>query len=159
MDNLLNIILKDTYSLSELKARVSSLKAKLLKDFFGTSEDLQPQASQINWLNSLPSEVLTNFNKDNVYSVFEDLEKKITTLTPLTIFLSFEPDESSLNSIGQYARMAFNNPTLLLEIKYNPALIAGAALSWKGILRDYSLHSRIEERKLAILENYKKFLH
>ena len=158
MEDALNTILKDTYGLSQLKRRLLILKSQLLIKFFGGQSSEPITETDSKWLKSLPSEFLNGFNKDNVYKIFEDSEKTLTFLKPVTIYLTFEPDDTSIASIGSYAKKAFSNPLLLLDIKYDPNLIAGAALVWKGVYRDYSLRSRIDERKLAILESFKKFL-
>lgn len=158
MNEILASILNDTYSLTQLKVRLNILKSYLLKAFFGSLEESSPLAREdLNWLNSLPEKFYQQFNKDNVYAIFKDLEAAISKFTPLTIFLTFEPDEISLAQIGKYARKTFNSP-LLLDIKLDLSLIAGCSLVWKGIQKDYSLRAKIEERKIEILDSFKKFL-
>lgn len=156
MNEILTELLKNTYSLNQLKRRLLALKNRFLKEFFNSegSGELVEEA----WLNSLPQELLKKFNKDNIYKIFEELEANLPKLTTLTLYLTFEPDEKPLSQIGEYARKTFNNKSLLLDIKYDPKLIAGAALSFKGVYRDYSVRSRIDERKVVILDSFKKFL-
>lgn len=156
MNDILNIILKDTFSLTLFKHRVKLLKSNLLKTFFG-GESVPPTPSDLNWLKSLPMSFYQNFNKDNVYQIFSELDQNCTKLPTLTIYLTFEPDETTIASIGTFARNTFGLP-LMLDIKYDPRLITGAALSWKGVYKDYSLRAKIEERKGEILQNFKKFL-
>jgi len=167
MNNILATILKDTYSLSQLKHRLRILKSNLLKTFFGgitsTSEESKPTSEvthpeDSNWLKSLPQSFYQQFNKDNVYQIFSDLEKMTTNLPILTMYLAFEPDEATLNQLGTFVRQTFNFPLLLLDIKINPNLIAGTALVWKGIYKDYSLHAKIEEKRNEISQGFKRFL-
>ncbi|MDP3733366.1 MAG: hypothetical protein Q8Q91_02375 [Candidatus Daviesbacteria bacterium] len=158
MNNLLNTILKDTFSTNLLKHRLRILKTNLLKTFFGSqTEELFLSAEDMNWLKSIPLPLYQQFNKDNVYQIFSNLETEISKLKILTIYLTFEPDEITLGQIGAFARKTFD-PALLLDIKLNPNLIAGTAFVWKGIYKDYSLHAKIEEKKPEILEGFKKFL-
>ena len=158
MNNLLNTILKDTFSVNLLKHRLRILKSNLLKTFFGSNqEELSLCAEDINWLKSIPLPLYQQFDKDNVYQIFSNLEMEISKLKVLTIYLTFEPDEITLSEIGAFARKTFD-PTLLLDIKLNPNLIAGTAFAWKGIYKDYSLHAKIEEKKPEILEGFKRFL-
>lgn len=158
MNDILNTILKDTFSLSLLKHRLNILKTNLIKTFFGSNtEELSLSAEDLNWLKSLPLSFYQQFNKDNVYKIFSDLETEIVKLKVLTMHLTFEPDEATLGQIGIFARKTFD-PILLLDIKLNPSLIAGTALVWKGTYRDYSLLAKIEEKKPEILEGFKKFL-
>lgn len=158
MNEILNTILKDTYSLAQLKHRLNILKSYFLKAFFGNLEQTAPVSKEdLNWLNSMPEIFYQQFNKNNVYQIFDDLENLTLKITPLTIYLTFEPDNVTLAQIGAYARKAFGT-ALLLDIKFNPGLIAGCSLSFKGIQKDYSLRVKIEERKLQISEGFKKFL-
>lgn len=153
-NDILKIILTNTYSLAQLKARLRILKSNLLKTFFGgvtLNQDL-------GWLKSLPPSFYQKFSKDNAYQIFSGLEMEISKIKTLTIYLTFEPDETTLSQIGVYARKTFNSPALLLDIRLDPNLIAGTALVWKGVYKDYSLRAKIESRKEEILQGFKKFL-
>lgn len=157
MEDILNAIIKDTYSLGQLKHRLRILKANLVKSFFGSTEDIPLSAQDLKWLRSLPQDFYQKFNKNNVYQIFTDLEEQSKKFTILVIYLTFEPDETTLAQIGSFSRKLFSSP-MLLDIKLDPNLIAGAALVWKGVNRDYSLRSKIEEKKGEILGGFKKFL-
>lgn len=156
--DILNTILTNTYSLIQLKHRLNILKSYLLKAFFGNLQTSPILKEDLDWLNSLPEQFYQQFNKDNVYTIFENLEQLISNLNPLTIYLTFEPDDITLTQIAAYARKTFDDHTLLLDIKFDPKLIAGCSLVWKGVLKDYSLKVRIEEKKMEILANFKKYL-
>ena len=165
MNEILTTILKDTFSLTQFKTRVRLLKSNLLKAFFGSnaqnedkSEGLPAATQDLNWLKSLPENFYQKFNKDNVYNIFSSLEKLSANLPILTIYLTFEPDDITLNQIGTFTRQTFNSSSLLLGIKIDPNLIAGTALVWKGVYRDYSLRAKLEEKKAEISEEFKKFL-
>ena len=157
MDEILNTILKDTYSLAQLKHRLMILKTNLLKTFFGGTDNAPLLPQELNWLKSLPPNFYLQFNKDNVYDIFSALEKTVGKLPELTMYLTFEPDDQTLSQIGIYARKNFGS-TLLLDIKLDPKLIAGTSLVWKGITKDYSVKSRLEEKKAEIFQGFKKFL-
>lgn len=156
--DILNTLLTNTYSLIQLKHRLNILKSYLLKTFFGNLQTSPILKEDLDWLNSLPEQFYQQFNKDNVYTIFENLEKLVLNLNPLTIYLTFEPDDITLAQIAAYARKTFDNSNLLLDIKFDPKLIAGCSLVWKGVLKDYSLKVRIEEKKEEILTNFKQFL-
>lgn len=150
MDTLLPTILQNTYTLSSLKHKLNILKAYLLHQFFGVPSD----EKEADWIKGLP---LQNISKDNVYEVFKSMEQAIAKLPTLTIYLTFEADDQSLAQIGIFARKAYL-PSLLLDIKYDPNLIAGCSLVWKGVYKDYSLRAKIEEKKQEILTGFKKYL-
>ncbi len=157
MDQLLNTILDTTYTLSSLKHRIRILKSYLEEKLFGRAEKELLESTDKDWLNSLPSQLLEKFNKDNLLSQIAELENKLTEVSVLTLYLAFEVDDQAAYALGTKARTLFN-PTLILDIKFNPALVAGCALVWKGIYKDYSLKSQIESRKSEILEGFQKFL-
>lgn len=156
-DQILNIILKDTYTLSSLKHRVRILKSHLNKKFFGEAEKEPLEDSDAKWLDSLPPQFFEKFTKDNALSEISELDGKINQIKPLTLYLAFEVNEQVSLAIGLRVRELFQ-PDVLLDIKLNPALLAGCALVWKGIYKDYSLKAMIEARKTEILESFKKFL-
>ena len=156
MDEVLAFILKDTFTLISLKHRVRILKSYLDEKLFGKTEKELLESSDRDWLNSLPSQLLEKFNKDNLLSQTSELENKLKELKVLTLYLAFEVTDQAAYSLGARARALFN-PTLLLDIKFNPSLVAGCALVWKGIYKDYSLRSRIDQNHEQILSSLKSF--
>jgi len=154
---IVTTILKDTYSLSQLRHRLNVLRAYFLTKFFGSTVSESLSKKDSSWLESLPPIFYEQFNKDNVYQIFAAIEKEVNKLPVLTIYLAFEADDTSLQQIGNFVRTTLNL-CLLLDPKLDPKLIAGAALSWKGVYKDYSLRARIEERKTEILRDLKKYL-
>src|SRR3989344_5984448 len=93
MNDLLNTILVNTFTLTQLKHRVGILRSYLTRVFFGAQTESQALSPEdLNWLKSLPEDFYQKFNKDNVYSEFEALEEQINKLTPLIIYLTFEPE-------------------------------------------------------------------
>lgn len=151
----LDILIKNTYTISSLKNRLRALRAYFSKDFF--SSDLNLTEDEKLWIESLPKEFIEKFNKDNISKILGELEKQINQIQFLTIFLPFEADSETIRLIGLKSREHFG-PRLVLDIKYDARLIAGCALSWGGIYKDYSLHAKIAERNLAISQSFKKFL-
>ncbi|MBI2020461.1 hypothetical protein HYS94_03480 [Candidatus Daviesbacteria bacterium] len=155
---ILTTILNDTFTVTQLKHRLVMLKSYLTKKLFGTSDETNLEQTDLNWLSSLGEAFYQKFTKDNVYQILNDLQTQTNQIVPLTIYLPFEVEQSSSAQIGSFARTSFNHPTLLLEVRYDPTLIAGCALSWKGIYRDYSLKAKIEDKKEEILTTFKSFL-
>ncbi len=155
MDDLA-VILKDTYTLSSLKLRLRILRAHFSKIFFGAS-DLTLDENDSAWLQSLPKDFLAKFDKDNLTYRISRLENSIKELQFLTLYLSFEANEETEGLIGSMTRQLFRSQ-IVLDIKYDPALLAGCALSWKGVYRDYSLRAKIEGKKEEVLQSFRKYL-
>ncbi len=157
MNDILTTILKDTFTLHQLKNKLNVLKTYLSQTFFGGVGSGGFDAEDLVWLKSLPPTLLQSFNKDNLTQVFTDFDKQINSLKVLTMYLTFEPDKDSLAAIGTKVRTAFPGVSLI-DLKIDPTLIAGPAFVWHGIYKDFSLKASIEAKKALILENLKKFL-
>jgi len=163
MSNILTTFLKETYYQGQISHRLQVLRSFLLKHFFNAS---QVQISQLDsdWLKSLGDDFLKNFTQQagtsgsqlNVYQVLEKLEKDVKKLPTLTVYLPFEMPDEEKNKLGLYLRTNFKKD-LIFEIKLDPDLIGGAALSWKGVHKDYSLRERIDQNHDKVLSSLKSF--
>ena len=158
MNNVLDIFLKDTFTQTQLRHRMRVLKSHLLKALFGSQDEGKLSSADLTWLGSLPEEFLKGFNKDSIYKIFDDLNKQIDNIPVLTVYMAIPSSDNVNLQIGAYVRKAFGNPNLVIDSKYDPNLIAGAAVAWKGMYRDYSLRSTIDARKEDILGSFKKYL-
>lgn len=163
MDNLQEI-LKDTYSTASLKHRLRVLKSYISNHIFSNQSKEELAASDSTWLSTLSPAFYQQFNAQNTTEIFNTLDARINQLQILTIFLPFESDDQTTKEIGTFARKIFTSEggaydkILILDIKFDPNLTAGCALSWNGVYKDYSLKSKIHERKSDILESFKRFL-
>lgn len=155
--DILNIILQNTYSLTQLKHRLNLLKAYLEGQIFGTEKPQTFNFQEDPWIKNLSHDLLSGFNKDNLTLSFENIQKQIASLETLTLYLTFDPDELTLTQLGEHIRKTFGR-IIMLDIKYDPNLIAGVALVWKGLYKDYSLRSKIEEKKAEIMQGFQQFL-
>ena len=156
MDSQFAEILKNTYTTVQFNHRLKVLKFFLTaKVFGGKSPDVPPE--DLSWFNSLSKDFVSNFDADNLSTSLQSLEETFSQSPILTINISFNPDEGTISQIGEYIRQNFTTFTLL-DIKYAPSIIAGAALVWKGVYKDYSLKMAIEGKKDQVLEGFKRFL-
>lgn len=156
MNDLLNVILNDTFTQTGLKHNLLILRAYLSQKIFGSRAQFAP--NDLNWLNTLPENFYQQFNSQNTYQLLGELTREAQKITPLVLCLAFEADEGTAAQICSFARQTFQKPNLILDIKVNPLLIAGCSVSWRGIYKDYSLKSKIDARKDEILQSFKKFL-
>lgn len=156
MDNL-KIFLANNYSLSQARKRLLVLRAFLSKRFFNSLDNTNISEQDLAWLNSLGEDFYKNFNKLNVYQMLGLLEKELNQIQVLTIYIAFDMPEDQLDQLGVWLRTN-TKPNILFEIKHDPNLMAGSALSWKGIYKDYSIKLRIDQNRDAILASFKSFL-
>lgn len=164
---LLETILENTFTKADLERRLRLLKEYLVKSLFravkmgkvtpdllnikvGTSSDLT-------WLENLPDTFFDHFNRHNLHQILDEIDKLRQDLSTLVIQLPVEFTESELSNIGSRARSLFGK-TLLIDTHIDPPLIAGCALAWSGVIKDYSIKGRIDEQKEAILESFKRSL-
>lgn len=157
MDDTLQIILQDSYSLSSVKHHLRVLKAQLSRGFFGAEAIKDLSDADLIWISSLPKDFLTRFNKDNLSQIFSELEAKINQIQTLIIYIPFESNDEIAKAISTKIKETFQKQ-ILLDIKLDPGLIGGCALSFKGIYKDFSIRARIEEKKSELSKNFKQFL-
>lgn len=155
---ILNIILANTYTLISLKKRFRILKEYLEKEIFGGDIKLELSVEDQTWLNSLPRSLLTPPDQKTFSATMEQLGKLIGDIEPLVVYVAFDMPGDELASLTQYIRKMLNSPLYLLDVKKDPNLIAGAAFVYKGVYKDYSLKSKIEQNKEKILLEFKRSL-
>ena len=159
MNQLLTTFLAATYSLPQARSRLVTLKNYLLGQFFNYKMDsnhpLGPE--EMAWLNQLGNDFYKNFNKINMYQVLASLEKEIKKIQPVIIYLPFEMPLSDRKQLGIWLR-ANISPTTIFDLKFDPNLIAGCALSNRGTYKDYSLRDKIDKRRAEVISSMKGFL-
>lgn len=153
-------ILNQTYTRALALKRVELLRIVVNQRLFSkaikeTPTDLSEEDQA--WINSLGEGLFKQFNKDTAIKLISTIEDEINTIQPLTLFVPVELPKREIEAIGQQLRQAYG-PTFLFEVKLNPLLIAGAALVWKGIYKDYSLHQKIADNHSAILAKFKEYI-
>ncbi|MBI4036820.1 F0F1 ATP synthase subunit delta [Candidatus Daviesbacteria bacterium] len=144
---VLDQILAETYTQTEALDKLRVLKELAVTELFGHGAKESNQ-----------TDFLKNFNRDNVYQIFDELEKEIRTIKPLTIFFPFEMSAAELTKVGKYLRSKFGS-SFLFEARIDPNLIAGVALVWNGVYKDYSVRQKIadnQDKILAVLQEYIK---
>lgn len=154
--DLLDPILAQTFTQAEALHRLSALKEAAVKKLFGSRQ--KPAGQEDPWLSSLDPDIYRHFTKENVYKIFDTVEAEIKNIKPLTLFLPFEIPNNEVANLGIYLRKSYGK-NFLMEIKPDPSLIAGAALVWNGIYKDYSLRQRITDNRQKILDTMQEFIH
>lgn len=155
-NNILNRFLEKTYYKTQINRRFNALKGFLQNKFFNSPlPKIDPEEEA--WIKSLGEDFYKNFTKLNVYQLLSKLEKDIKTLQTLTVYLSFDLPDEEKDRLGVWLRANFKKD-LVFEIRLDQALIGGAALSWKGVYKDYSLRSRIDQNRDKIMASLKNYM-
>lgn len=160
--NLLEVILSDTFVKSQAEKKVIALKNYLLNDIFVSNKTTDTKTDVNNpklnmWLTSLDKKVLSSITPQNIYATFNKMEADIKAIEPLVLYLPYELPESEITQIGRQLRSDYG-PNFLIEVTIDPNLIAGCALSYKGIYKDYSVKQKIADNKQAILETFRRYV-
>jgi hypothetical protein len=151
-DKILNKILETGFTTHELRQKIRILKIFISNQLYGVTESTDPELAKLTgWLEGLGPQFFTQFNQANYTSIFAELEKKAETLPNLVIYFAIEPNTKQLASVGSWLRESYGSQ-FIFDPKYDPSLIAGCALVWKGVYKDYSLKAKIAENRGQILE-------
>lgn len=151
MDEILSIVLQETYTFTDALRRAKVLRQFLMHKLFGGIDDKNAyRQDDIQWLDGLGGQFYSQFTKDNFYGVLKQLEDSLHKFQPLVIYVPFEMPEHEIARLGNYLRQAYGK-NFLIEVKIDPSLIAGCALVWGGLYQDYSIRKRISSNKEAII--------
>lgn len=155
LNNLLQTILETSFTQMQALARLRILKETLMAKLFtaplAPPINLTPSDKQ--WLDGLDVKFLDQFDHKNFSTLIELSEKEIKKMPTLTVVLPFELPEKEARETTNRLRKDYGK-TFLIETKYDRSLIAGPALIWKGVYKDYSLRQKIEEKKEKLLQMF-----
>jgi F0F1-type ATP synthase delta subunit len=157
--NLLETILGNTYTKTDLQHRVTLLRefleyqffkphdkvnlVYLLNEFINTKGELR---DEFNALMAWDFSFYSQFNKENVYNVLEQIEKESEKLPVVTIYLPFVLPIFETPKLGNWLRKNIAS-NVIAEIKTDATLIGGCSVVWNGEYRDFSLRSRMGKHK------------
>lgn len=152
--DLFNTILASTYTSSQLKKRLRSLKAYLDSKLF--KAPLPNDLEEKDWLDSLGEEFYQAVTPDNFSDIIQSFEKQFDKLPKVVMSIPFDMPEADVLNIAKTLRT--QRVDLILQIKHDPDLIGGCSLIYNGVLKDYSVRKRIEDNKQAILASLRSYL-
>lgn len=154
--DLLHQITSTTYTLSDLHRRVQLLKNHLNETVFSKKKTVDPDIDDVDqvWLQSL---TLSDITKENVATTIEKLEEETKNVIPLVIFLPIVLPQNEAENVGKKLRADFGEG-FFIEFRFDPQLIAGAAMAYKGIYKDYSLRQSLKDNHEGLVANFKRYL-
>ncbi len=162
--NVVDTIIKDTYTSVSLQKRLRALREYLLHRLFVTQSEktdslkgVDLTVTDLEWIYSLGTPFFNEFTKDNVYDKLQSIDQDLKKLPFITLYLAFEPNDEAVRLIGTFLRNQFAY-NMLYEPKIDPALIGGVALVWRGVYKDYSVKGLIDQKRDEILTNFKTYL-
>lgn len=108
-----------------LSAKVESWLAEIITDQFPSSCTTAGEAC-----------------RDDVQKIIENLTDALNSLTVVKITLAFRPTEKFINTLVTSLRKDFGD-RIVLDISYDPAIIGGAVIEYKGKYIDNSIKHAI----------------
>lgn len=167
---LIDILLSDTYTQDDFKRRMFLLRSLVSSMYFHSPlPSLQSISHDTDtWLSTLLgseykagrftlSSQLKEYSESSLYTELQTIEQHILTTPPLDLFLPYPLSKEEISHIGNYLRTALG-VMHLLRLSYDSSLIAGCALSFKGVYKDYSLKKKMKETAAEREEIIRKVL-
>lgn len=155
---LLSYLITSSLTKNEALNRLRRLRDFLGEKLFGTAPpESAPDSDLQLWLRSLDPRLLEPINGHNIDQIMNSIEEAVGKIDPLIVFLSFEIERPQLEELVKTLRQSYG-PEFLVEIKFDPNLIGGAALVWKGVYKDYSVHQRITDNREQIIRMFQKYI-
>lgn len=93
---------------------------------------------------------MSNSSQENLKDFLEKLQQTIREIPVVNLNIAFEPNQETLKSILQWFSFSLNKQ-VILDIKVERALIAGATINYNGKFKDYSvklIFNKITEQSL-----------
>lgn len=164
-EKLLETVIANTYTKSSFYRRLACLRAYIEKKYFSKSGfksfpeyleeqeiDSEDKAALKKW-----SEVFSKrLSQSSFYKKLEALRDEFSGLPSVAIYLPFRAPDEELNKIGEWLRKNVKKD-LVMDVKFDPAMVGGCGLVWKGYYKDYSLKnffSANRDKVKEMLEGY-----
>jgi F0F1-type ATP synthase delta subunit len=86
------------------------------------------------------------------------LDSKINKVNIVTVYLAFEMPNEEIVKLAQNIRTTLKSTVTFLEIKKDANLLAGMALVYKGVYKDYSLRKKLEDQKEKLIMEMRRYI-
>lgn len=141
-------IAKNSFTKQQALAQLAELRVVAQEHFFAGKDWSKDDES-----------LSSGISKDDIDAAFSRAEEELRDTESVVVYTALELPEATAEQVGRTARVLFDAP-ILLDFKVDPALLGGAALSFRGQYKDYSLRARFEEKekKEEIQKIYQKYL-
>lgn len=103
------------------------------------------------FLRSLGEGFFDQFDSRNMTTKLAELEKGVSGTKQVTLYLAFDPPADEIDRFGQWIKQNLGAEALL-DIHHKSALIGGAAISYQGVVKDYSIKARIDSQRKEIVQ-------
>ena len=161
-NNILDYLFKNCFSKADLLHHLSTLESFFEFYFFQNQtlslvtsqkeyflkENIQESDKEI--LLSYPVSFYSFFSLENFYDLLKKAREFIEKMENLTISLPFEAASREKEKIGKKVYDLFSGRRIAFDFKHDPLLLAGCALIFRGIYKDYSLKNILENNEQEV---------
>ncbi len=101
------------------------------------------------------SHILINLESEQISkeTYLTYLKEELIKMEIVILELAFEPSLTSVETLALTVKKIRGN-SCLLDIRYNPELIAGVRISFKGKYKDFSMKEKFEEVMGGVSKNF-----
>jgi hypothetical protein len=149
--DLLNIYFFDTSAEKKFVKSVASLEKK-----YATNEYYRLSEPDLVFIERLGQAFFDNFNPARLELEMKQLQQLIDKAKMITIYMPFEPDQQTVDRIGEYIKQNFGVSTLFAP-SFDPGLVGGCLISFNGNMKDYSLRQQIFSGQVQINQVVQSF--
>lgn len=153
-DQLLHVLLTTTFVKSDISRRLGIIREYVNQRFFTSGE--KKDVNKFLALGNLSVEdqrVLTDwdddffqtFTKENASGLFDTLDREVQNLPVINLYVPMELGSQDVVKIGTWMRKNLD-PSVLIELHFDPSTFGGCALAWEGMYHDYSLHHTLRTK-------------
>lgn len=141
--DFLNLVFFDLKPGTDFKQALALFEQNLL------NQKNSSESKELFFLENLGESFFKLFNPETFHLELEQLQKSVLSVKTVTLYLPFEIPDVEIDKLGMWFKKNLGN-NILFEIIFDPGLIGGAALSFNGVFKDYSLKQKIAENKQDI---------
>ncbi len=134
-----------------LNQAIKSFKAEYVKinERSETEEDML-------FLDGLGEAFFQSFKISSLKEDFEQFEKELEATKLVIVYIPFEMPIQEIRKLGVWLKSTLGLETIF-DLRFDGNLIGGCALSYRGVYKDLSLKSRIEEHKKQVIDTLISF--
>lgn len=157
--DLFTAIIADTFTIQSLHKRIALLKVYFEAKFFSGAAKIPENIEENDkiWLEKIIKEIEKKITKDNLAQTISQLEEQSAKIKPLSLFVPLIIPALELEKLGKRVRADFGEK-LVLDIRLDPLVIAGAAVAFKGVYKDYSVAQKIKDNRETILASFQTYI-
>lgn len=169
-EQLLEIILSNTYSRQSLKHRLNLTREFLEFHFFSPHENQnliyllnrfvdqkKEGRDEFNALYTWGNDFFDSLKRENFYDYLEKISQAAREIPEAILYLPFMPPIYEEPKLCGWFRENVK-PRFLISVKFNRNLIGGCALVWKGVYYDFSLRYYLTKSRVTIKKVVEEYL-